>query len=137
MSKASRSIRRLGHFSAALRIRAGHTARFVHADDLFKVMAQARVDNSVDRTFRSFLSPDLLILDHLGLHRLTAQQSANLYELVLKRHRDVDEWLSLFGDPTLGNSPLDRLANASYQIVIEGASYQELQSPHRALLGAG
>ena len=29
-------------------------------------MAQARVDNSVDRTLRSFLSPDLLILDDLG-----------------------------------------------------------------------
>ena len=48
---------------------------------------QARVDNSVDRTFRSFLSPDLLILDDLGLHRLTAQQSADLYELIIGRHR--------------------------------------------------
>ena len=29
----------------------------------------------------------------------------------------VDEWLSLFDDPIIGNSALDRLANASYQIV--------------------
>ena len=95
-------------------IRAGHTVRFSHADDFFKAMAQARVDNSVDRAFRSFLSPDLLILDDLGLHRLTAQQSADLYELILNRHRSssfvitsnraVDEWLSLFDDPILGNS---------------------------------
>ena len=53
-------------------IRAGHTVRFSRADDLFKAMSQARVDNSVDRTFRSFLYPDLLILDDLALHRLTA-----------------------------------------------------------------
>ena len=116
------------------------------ADDFFKAMAQARVDNSVDRTFRSFLSPDLLILDDLGLHGLTAQQSADLYELILNRHRAssfiitsnraVDEWLGLFDDPILGNSALDRLANASYQIVIEGTSYRERLSPHRALLGA-
>ena len=66
-------------------IRAGHTVRFSHADDFFKSMAQARVDNSVDRTFRSFLTPDLLILDDLGLHRLTPQQSADLYELILNR----------------------------------------------------
>ena len=95
-------------------IRAGHTVRFVHADGFFKAMAQARVDNSVDRTFRSFLTSDLLILDNLGLHRLTAQQSADLYELILNRHRAssfvitsnraVDEWLGLFDDPILGNS---------------------------------
>ena len=128
-------------------VRAGNTVRFSHADDFFKAMVQARVDNSVDRTFRSFLTPDLLILDDLGLHRLTAQQSADLYELILNRHRAssfvitsnraVDEWLSLFDDPILGNSALDRLANASYQIVIEGTSYRERLSPHRAFLGQG
>ena len=32
-------------------VRAGHTVRFSHADDFFKAMAQARVDNSTDRTF--------------------------------------------------------------------------------------
>ena len=40
-------------------VRAGHTVRFCHADDFFRSMTQARVDNSVERTFRSFLSPDL------------------------------------------------------------------------------
>ena len=110
-------------------VRSGHTVRFIHADNFFRTMAQARVDNSVDRAFRSFLTPDLLIVDDLGLHRLTAQQSADLYELILNRHRvssfiftsnrAVEEWLSIFDDPILGNSALDRLANASYQIVIE------------------
>ena len=127
-------------------VRAGHTVRFSHADDYFRVMNQARVDNSLERTFRTFLSPDLLILDDLGLHRFTAQQSADLYELILNRHRAssfvitsnraVDEWLGLFEDPIHGNSALDRLANASYQIVIEGSSYRERLSPHRALLEA-
>ena len=81
---------------------------------------------------------------NLGLRRLGPQQSADLYELILNRHRcssfiitsnrAVDEWLGLFDDPILGNSALDRLANASYQIVIEGTSYRERLSPHRALL---
>jgi len=43
----------------------------------------------------------------------------------------VDEWLVIFDDPILGNSALDRLANANYQIVIEGDSYRQRQSPHR------
>ena len=110
-------------------------------------MNQARVDNSLERSFRTFLTPDLLILDDLGLHRFTAQQSADLYDLILNRHRAssfvitsnraVDEWLGLFDDPILGNSALDRLANASYQITVEGQSYRERLSPHLALLGAG
>ena len=120
-------------------VRAGHTVRFVHADDFFRAMAQARVDHSTDKTFRSFLAPDLLILDDLGLHRMTQQQSIDLYELVIARHRTasfvitsnraVDEWLGLFDDPNPRHSALDRLANASYQIVIEGASYRERLSP--------
>ena len=49
-------------------------------------------------------------------------------------HRSVDEWLRFFDDPILGNSALDRLANASYRIVIEGSSYREWLSLYRALL---
>ena len=95
----------------------------------------------MDKAFRSFLSPDLLILDDFGLQKLTAQQSTDLYELIIARHRQsslvitsnrtVEEWLGLFDDPILGNSTLDRLANASYQIIIEGTSYRERLSPHR------
>ena len=46
----------------------------------------------------------------------------------------MEEWLALFSDPALGNSALDRLANASYQIVIEGKSYRRKLSPHARLL---
>ena len=46
----------------------------------------------------------------------------------------MEEWLSLFDDPILGNSAVDRLSNASYQIAIEGNSYREKLSPHRKLL---
>ena len=91
-------------------------------------MSQARVDDSVDRTFRLFLPPDLFIPDHMGLHPLTAQQSTDLYELILNRHRPfsfvitsnqaVDEWLSLFDDPIPGNctmaawpTPVTRLSS--------------------------
>ncbi len=121
--------------------RAGHNVRFTRTDVYFRTLAQARVDHSIEKTFRSFLTPDLLILDDFGLQRLTAQQSTDLYELIIARHRKssfvmtsnraIDEWLGLFEDAVLGNSALDRLANASYQIVIDGTSYRERQSPHR------
>lgn len=122
-------------------VRAGHSVRFIRADAFFRTLAQARVDHTLEKTLRTFLSPDLLILDDFGLQKLTAQQSTDLYELIIARYRQssfaltsnraVEEWLGLFDDPILGNSALDRLANASYQIVIEGASYRERLSPHR------
>ena len=68
------------------------------------------------------------ILGHWG--------GVNVYHcFVVTSNRTVEEWLNLFDDPILGNSALDRLANASYQIIIEGSSYRERQSPHRKLLG--
>ncbi|MDE2968364.1 MAG: ATP-binding protein [Chloroflexota bacterium] len=104
---------------------------------------KARVDRSVYKTFGSFHGPDLLFLNDLGLHRLYHQQSIDLYELVIARHRsasfviasnrDIEEWLGLFDAPILGNSALDRLANASYQILNDGESYRQRLSPHRAL----
>ena len=67
--------------------------------------------NCLDQTSCSFLFPNLLILDDLGLHPLTFQQLADLYELIIRRHRvssliitgncAVEEWLSLLDDPIL------------------------------------
>lgn len=122
-------------------VRTGHSVRFIRADAFFRTLAQSRVDHTLEKTFRSFISPDLLILDDFGLQKLTPQQSTDLYELIIARHRQsslvvtsnraVEEWLGLFDDPILGNSALDRLANTSYQIIIEGSSYRERLSPHR------
>src|SRR5579862_2438192 len=68
-------------------VRAGHSVLFTRADGLFKDLAQARVDHSFERAFRRYLTPDLLIVDDFGLHRLSAQQSNDLYELIIERHR--------------------------------------------------
>jgi len=121
--------------------RVGHSVTFIRADALFKTFNQARADHSLDKTLRRYLVPDLLIVDDFGLRRLTSQESADLYALIVERHRHssmaitsnrgVDEWLGLFDDPILGNSALDRLANASYQIVIDGPSYRAKLAPHR------
>ena len=54
---------------------------------LFQNLTQARVGNSLGRTFRSFLSPELLILDDLDLQRFVAQQCPGLHGLILNRHR--------------------------------------------------
>jgi DNA replication protein DnaC len=46
-------------------------------------------------------------------------------------NRAVDEWLALFHDPLLGNSALDRLANAAHQLVLDGPSSRARLAPKR------
>ena len=128
-------------------LRAGHSVLFVRADALLRELGQARADHTFDKVFRRYLVPELLIVDDFGLHRLSAQQSSDLYELIIERHRRssfvftsnraVDEWLGLFDDPILGNSALDRLANGAHQLVLEGPSYRAKLAPKHREHGTG
>ena len=125
----------------AAAVRAGHSVVFTRADALLKELHQARADHTLDKAFRRFLAPELLIVDDFGLQRLSGQQSQDLYELIIERHRrssfivtsnrGVDEWLGLFDDPILANSALDRLANAAHQVVVDGSSYRARLAPNR------
>ena len=122
-----------------MRIEIGPTRRTRTTPD-----QHTRLDGTLERTFRSYASPDLLILDDLGLTALDLGRSQDFYELVVAKHRSssfvitsnrsVEEWLALFADPMLGNSALDRLANNAYQVVIEGQSYRRRLSPHLRLM---
>jgi DNA replication protein DnaC len=116
-------------------------ASFPGDSTLLKDLHQARADHTFDKAFRRFLAPELLVLDDFGLQRLSAQQSQDLYELIIERqcrssfivtsNRGVDKWLGLFDDAILGNSALDRLDNAAHQVVIEGSSYRARLAPKR------
>jgi DNA replication protein DnaC len=120
-------------------IRAGHRVLSIRSDTLLKTMNQSRADHSTERVLRSFLTPALLVIDDFGLKRLTSQQSSDLYEIIIERHkrsstiitsnRAIDEWIPLFDDPLLAQSALDRLAHNAHQITIEGESYRSRQRP--------
>ena len=125
----------LGHAAC----RAGHDVLFLRADRMFQWLHQSRADHSTEKALRRLLAPDLLVLDDFGLRRLTAQQSSDLYEVILERHRRastivtsnraIEEWIPLFDDPILAQSALDRLAHNAYQVVIEGDSFRKRQRP--------
>jgi len=130
----------LGHAAC----RAGHQVLFLRADRMFQILHQSRADHSTEKALRRLLAPDLLILDDVGLRRLSAQQSSDLYEVILERHRRastiitsnraIEEWIPLFDDPILAQSALDRLAHNAYQVVMEGESFRKRQRPGHARL---
>jgi DNA replication protein DnaC len=114
--------------------RRGKKVLMQRAQKIFTSLRQSRADNSFERELMRFIAPDLLVIDDLGLRKLSLQEAGDFYEIVVERHgrastiitsnRHVDEWEVLFDDPILANSALDRLAHNAYQIVIEGESYR-------------
>jgi DNA replication protein DnaC len=125
----------LGH--AAIRRRA--SVHFERADQLLKRLKASRLDNSHDAEIRKLIRVDLLILDDLCLQALDAADTADLYELVVERHRqaatvvtsnrDPVEWLALMADGLLAQSAIDRLQSSAYELILDGDSYRRRQKP--------
>ena len=127
----------LGHIA----VRRRHSVGFFRADQLFRRLKAARLDNTVEAEMRRLARLDLLIVDDLALQSMDQVQTADFYELVVERHqklstvvtsnRDPSEWIGLMSDPLLAQSAVDRLVATSYELVIEGESYRRRQRPGR------
>jgi len=125
----------LGHAA----IRARHSVHFERAGQLLKRLKASRLDNSHDEQVRKLLRPDLLILDDFCLQQMDAADTADIYEIIVERHRaaatittsnrEPAEWLTLMADPLLAQPAIDRLQSAAYELVLDGESYRRRQKP--------
>lgn len=120
----------LGHRAC----QAGYSVLFTGAHEMFAQLRAARADNSYERKMLRFTTPDLLIVDDLGLRKLSHDEPLDLYEIIRLRYertstiitsnRDLDEIPPLFGDPLLASAAMDRLLHHSHVLRIEGESYR-------------
>jgi len=125
----------LGH--AAVRRR--YSVHFERADKLLKRLKASHLDNSHEVEVRKLLRVDLLVLDDFCLQRLDAVDTADIYEVIVERHRKAAtlttsnrepiEWLGLMADPLLAQSAIDRLQSSAYELVLDGESYRKRQKP--------
>jgi len=125
----------LGH--AAVRRR--YSVHFERCDRLLKRLRTSRLDNSHEAEMRKLLRVDLLIVDDFALQNLDALDTADIYELIVERHRraatvvtsnrEPIEWLALMADPLLAQSAIDRLQSAAHELVLDGESYRQRQKP--------
>jgi DNA replication protein DnaC len=120
----------LGHRACRL----GRSVLHAPAQDLFKQLRAARGDGSYDRRLLRFTTPDLLIIDDLGLRPLRDDEPLDLYEIIRSRYeraatlvtsnRSARELGDLFGDPLLASAAMDRLLHDAHVLILEGASFR-------------
>ena len=120
----------LGHRACV----AGHSVLFIPAHQLLTELRAARGDATYDRKLSRFTTPDLLIIDDLGLRALQGDEPMDLYEIIRQRYergslvitsnRAIEEWPPLFHDPLLAGAALDRLLHHGEVIALEGESYR-------------
>src|SRR5438094_7314502 len=125
----------LGHIA----VRRRHSVHFERCDRLLKRLRASRLDNSHDVEMRKLLRVDLLLVDDFALQALDALDTADVYELIVERHRaaatvatsnrEPIEWIALMADALLAQSAIDRLQSAAHELVLDGESYRQRQKP--------
>ncbi len=125
----------LGHIAC----RRGMSVLFIRAEKMLRELKASRLSGTHERELRRLISVDVLIIDDFALERMDAMSSHDVFDIFLERHRagsmiltsnrEPKEWLALVDDPMLAQSAIDRIQNASFELVIEGESYRKRQKP--------
>ncbi len=127
----------LGHAAC----RRGHTVAFTKTSRLLADLAGGHADRSWESRLRRWARPALLVLDDFAMRDFTASQADDLYELVSERagrsivitaNRSATDWYSLFPNPVVAESILDRLVNGAHHVHMPGRSYRPNRRPGRA-----
>ncbi len=114
--------------------RQGFQVLFINAYKMLQHLHGGRADNSWERRFKSYLRPELLILDDFGLKPLQGPAPSDLYDVIDERYeqgsilltsnRPPAEWPGLFGEPLLASAGIDRLCHRAEIVIIRGQSFR-------------
>jgi DNA replication protein DnaC len=120
----------------------GYDARYLEADTEFAHYGLATSSEQAE-LLRSWIEPDLLVLDDLFLARRIADVSAELLQaivhqryklrraIVITSNRVVQDWGKYLGDATMATTILDRLMHRCTMLEFEGKSYRLKEAAQR------
>lgn len=126
----------LGHAAC----RRGYTVAFTKTSRLLADLAGGHADRTWANRLRRWARPDILVLDDFAMRDFTAAQADDLYEIITERagrsliitaNRAASDWYSLFPNPVVAESILDRLVNGAHHLAMEGRSYRPNKRPRR------
>ena len=115
-------------------INAGYTVFYRSIFDTVRDLLHDEAFEGHDRIMRRYLTPDLLILDDMGMKKLPKRSGEFLFEIIMRRHelrstmmtsnRPLQDWGKLIGDVPAATAILDRFLHDAEVIQITGKSYR-------------
>lgn len=121
--------------------------RYVEADAEFARYAVCSTQEQA-ALLRTYVEPDLLVLDDLFLARRISEAAAELLQtvvhqrykhrrsIVVTSNRVVQDWGKYLGDQTMATTILDRLMHRAAMLEFEGKSYRLREAASRLALSA-
>lgn len=109
---------------------------YITANKLFDKLVYAKADGTYLKLVDGMAKTKLLIIDDFGLKKIDNKQCPMLFDIIDDRHGrgstiitsqlPVKSWYDCFAEPTIADAILDRLANGSYRIELQGESMRKL-----------
>jgi DNA replication protein DnaC len=117
--------------------RDGFTVLYSRIDRLFRDLAIARADGSLDKLLNKIARTDVLVVDDWAMSPLSDNERRDFLELCDDRYRTrstiltsqipLAHWHERIGEPTMADSILDRLVHNAYKIELKGPSMRKVQ----------
>ena len=114
-----------------------YNCRYTTAADMLRELLASLADDTLEKKLKSYLSPDILLIDEVGFDRLEQQNAynANLFHKVidgryckkttiLTTNIDFKQLGDYLGDPVITTAIVDRMVHHSIIINIEGPSWR-------------
>lgn len=118
--------------------RDGFTVLYSGARRLFRELAMARADGSLDKLLTKLARVDVLAIDDWAMSPLSDNERRDFLEICDDRYQTrstiltsqipLAHWHERIGEPTLADSILDRLVHNAYKIELKGPSMRKSQS---------
>ncbi len=125
-------------------VKAGGTVLYRSVFDAVRDLLHDEAFEGHDKVMAKYLTPDLLILDDMGMKQLPKRSGEYLFEIIMRRHqlkstmmtsnRPLQDWGKLVGDVPAATAILDRLLSGAQIVEITGKSYRPRPSRRRERL---
>ena len=115
-------------------VKTGGTVLYRSIFDAVRDLLHDEAFEGHDKVMAKYLTPDLLILDDMGMKHLPKRSGEYLFEIIMRRHelkstlmtsnRPLEDWGKLIGDVPAATAILDRFLQQAEVLEMTGKSYR-------------